>query len=179
MTRKKLLLPAGIVSFPNLFRAESILGGDKKFFTMTLMYPPEVDLKPLERLIAEAAHAKFGDELPPNFRDPMLDGDEMGRTETAGMTVLRLKAGEAYRPEVVGPDMEPIIDPAEIYPGCWARSQVSVYAYDMAGNKGVGLGMGPVQKTADGERIAGGAAPASSVFTAVTPEADDDNPFGK
>jgi hypothetical protein len=53
-----------------------------------------------------------------------------------------------------------------IYSGCWARVKVRAYAYDKAGNWGVGFGLQAVQKIADDEKFAGGGN-ASDGFEAI------------
>lgn len=53
-----------------------------------------------------------------------------------------------------------------IYSGCWARVKVRAYAYDKAGNWGVGFGLQAIQKIADDEKFAGGGN-ASDGFEAV------------
>lgn len=45
----------------------------------------------------------------------------------------------------------------EIYSGCYADVVIDVYAYDNEGNKGIGAALKAVMKTAEGERMSGGA----------------------
>lgn len=56
----------------------------------------------------------------------------------------------------------------EVYAGARGRGLLSVYAYDVSGNKGVSFGLNGVQVTGDGERLDGRQNPAD-VF-----EADED-----
>ena len=47
------------------------------------------------------------------------------------------------------------LDPNDIYSGMYARVTVRFFAYDTAGRKGVGCGLGNVLKTREGEAFSG------------------------
>lgn len=69
--------------------------------------------------------------------------------------------------EVVDRHLNRILDPTQIYSGMYANVCINVYPYLYAAKKGVGFGLGPVQKTADGDSFGGGAPTAASVFSAM------------
>ena len=54
-----------------------------------------------------------------------------------------------------------------MYSGCYANVCVNFYAYAFQSKKGIGAGLGPIQKVADGESLGGGAPSADSCFTAL------------
>ena len=60
----------------------------------------------------------------------------------------------------------------ELYSGCFAEVLVDVAAYDVDGNKGIGVYLKAVLKTADGERLSGGAPVDMSEFGLT--EAEDE-----
>ena len=73
-----------------------------------------------------------------------------------------LTASTKNKPQVVGIDnLDCELSPADIYSGMYARVTINFFAYDTAGSKGVGCGLGNVLKTRDGEALAGGASAAS------------------
>jgi hypothetical protein len=51
--------------------------------------------------------------------------------------------------------MNPIINQAEVYSGMYGRVNINFFAYSNSGNKGIGAGLGPVQKLRDGEALGG------------------------
>jgi hypothetical protein len=85
---------------------------------------------------------------------------------------------------VVDEDVQPIIDPEEFYPGCWARVTCNPYAYNRKGNAGVAFGLNNVQKMKDDENFQGGSKPEDDfepVTTGGNGEAfvdDNDDIFG-
>ena len=63
------------------------------------------------------------------------------------------------------------MSPTQIYSGIYANISVNFFPYNFQGKKGIGCGLGPVQKVADGEPLGGQAPTAKSVFTAAQPSA--------
>lgn len=73
-----------------------------------------------------------------------------------------LTASSKNKPQVVGIDnINCELAPNDIYSGMYARVTINFFAYDTAGSKGVGCGLGNVMKTKDGEPLSGGASAAS------------------
>ena len=73
-----------------------------------------------------------------------------------------LTASTKNKPQVVGIDnINCELAPQDIYSGMYARVTINFFAYDTAGSKGVGCGLGNVLKTRDGEPLAGGASAAT------------------
>lgn len=171
------------LSFVNLFEPkEPINGGTPKYSTTILI--PKSDTATKERLdsaikaAAELAKdSKWGGTIPPQYRTPIHDGDggrpsdgEPYGDECKGHWVITASAGQDFRPQVVDQALNPILDKSEVYSGCYARVNLNFYAYGGGSTgfaKGVGVGLGPVQKIADGEALGGGAVKAEDVFKAV------------
>ena len=51
--------------------------------------------------------------------------------------------------------MQEILDQSEVYSGCYARANISFYAYNTNGNKGIACGLNAIQKIRDGEPLGG------------------------
>lgn len=64
----------------------------------------------------------------------------------------------------------PIITQAEVYSGMYGRVNVTFFPYAFGGKKGVGCGLGPVQKLRDGEALGGSMPTAAQVFGAPQPQ---------
>lgn len=105
---------------------------------------------------------------PPIVPTPVYDGDGVrpsdGMTfgpECKGHWVFTASAKADYPPEVVDKAGNPIITQAEVYSGMYGRVNVTFFPYAFGGKKGVGCGLGPVQKLRDGEAL-GGSMPTAS-----------------
>ena len=159
------------LSYANLFEPKSINGSDPKYSVALLIPKTDTDtIAKVEKAIEQALQegiGKFGGKMPPRgaLRLPLRDGDtERDADEYAGHYFIN--ANSKTKPGVVDQNVQPIIDPEEVYSGCYARATVTFFAYSASGNKGVGAALGNVQKLADGDRLAGGPS-AESEFTAV------------
>jgi len=166
------------MSFPNLFEPRFNDLSKKNEFSVVALFPKGTDLSGLEKLMVAACEKKWGpnkDKWPKGLRSPIRDQSE--RIEAAksndkpspegyeeGAKFLNLRS--VNRPGVVDQNVKPIIDPGQIYPGCWGTAYISVYAYDQAGNRGVGFGLQHVQKTRDGDPL-GGRVRVEDAFKAV------------
>lgn len=150
-------------SFVSVFTPKVPMGGtgDPKYSITMLI--PKSDAKTLNEIFAEIERVKqagaaevWGNRIPPNCRIPIYDGDgvkpsdgEPFGKECEGHFVLRASSNQ--KPSVVDANVNPIINPAEFYSGCYARATVNFFAYDRNGNKGIGCGLNNVQKIEDGE----------------------------
>lgn len=108
------------------------------------------------------------------IKSPLLDGDakdddgnfKYKGDENRGHFLLRA-ANYNRRPAVVDAQVQPIIDPEQIYSGCFGNVRISFYGYAGKTNKGISPGLDAVQKTRDGERLSAGGVKAEDVFSAV------------
>ena len=66
-----------------------------------------------------------------------------------------ITASAKQQPVIVGLDMQNILNPADVYSGCYIRANINFFAYNSNGNKGVGCGLNAVQKVGDGEPLGG------------------------
>lgn len=134
-------------------------------YGVTLLIPKS-DLATMQRInaainaaITEAVPTVWGGARPPQPPQPVWDGDgyrqsgELFSEECKGHWVIT--ASSEQRPEVVDMGMNPIVDATQIYSGMFARISLRFFAYNKAGKKGIGCGLGNVQKTRDGEPLSG------------------------
>ena len=78
------------------------------------------------------------------------DGSAFGE-ECRGMWVFTASSKQA--PFVVDCNVQPIIDPAQVYSGMWGNVNVTFFPYSNAGKKGIGCALNGVQKTQDGDPL--------------------------
>ena len=145
-------------------------GGDPKY-SVTLLIP-KTDAATVANINASIKAAyedgvskKWGGAHP-TPKQIVHDGDGLRPSglpfgdECKGHWVLT--ASTKNKPQVVGIDnLDCELSPSDIYSGMYARVTINFFAYDTAGSKGVGCGLGNVLKTRDGEALAGGASAAS------------------
>ena len=170
------------LSYVNLFQPREDQNGKRKY-SVTLLIPKS-DTETLKKINdAIQAAAKIGLDgnwngtMPPQLPTPIHDGDgvrESGEPfgdECKGHWVMTASANENHPPEVVDQQLNKVLDATAVYSGCYARVFLNFYPYG-GGNttykKGVGVGLGPVQKVADGEVLGGSAPKASCVFGVVS-----------
>jgi len=101
---------------------------------------------------------KTNGKRPAKLKLPIRDGDERydEKGDVAYKGMWYINANSVQRPQVVGPDREPL-DEEDFYSGCFGRISVNFYPFDTKGNRGVAAGLGNAQKLKDGERLSGGA----------------------
>ena len=95
--------------------------------------------------------------------------------ECKGHWVFTANAKADYPPEIVDKMGNPVINQSEIYSGIYGRVNVTFFPYAFGGKKGIGCGLGPVQKLRDGEPLGGSAPTAAQVFGTPQPQAPVQN----
>lgn len=140
-------------------------GGEPKYSVTILI--PKSDAATINALYAEMEQAKqagitnaWKGVLPPIVKIPLYDGDGVRTSgepfgpECKGHMVIT--ASSKAQPQVVDLNVQPILNQAEVYSGCYGRVNLNFFAYDQAGNRGIGCGLNCIQKVADGEPLSGG-----------------------
>lgn len=167
------------LSFPHLFEPYAFETEEPRYSVMLLI--PKSDkktLKDIKRAI-EAAKERgkantWGGRMPSDIQITLKDGDdtadEFPEREGHMFMTVRTKT----KPGVVDRALNPIIDPSEVYSGCYARVSINAFAYKFGGNTGVSFGLGNVQKVDEGESL-GGATRAEEDFSALDEDEDDDD----
>ena len=169
-------------SYVNIFRSRAFREGQDAKYSICLLIPKD-DKKnvakikaAIEEAIQEGISSKWGGKRPKNLRLPLRDGDEERADEAPeyeGMSFMN--ANSTTKPGIVDKDLNEILDPDEVYSGCWGKASVNFFAYDSNGNKGIGCGLNNIQKIRDGERL--GAARASAGEDFSKEDDDDDEDF--
>lgn len=159
-------------SYVNIFTPRAVNPGDDPKYGMALIIPKS-DKATIDALrVAEAAAYELGVTTKWNGRRPVTqsiihDGDTEAdlekNPEYSGSWYMNVSSPR--KPGVVDQSVQPILDPEELYSGCWVR--VSVRAFPYAGKRnGVSFGLQNVQKLADGERLGGAGSSPEDDFSA-------------
>ncbi len=172
-------------SYVNIFKSRSFHEGQDAKYSICLLIPKEdkATIKKIKAAIEEAIQdgvsSKWGGKKPSNLKLPLRDGDEERAEEAEeyeGMYFLN--ASSNSKPGIVDKDLNEILDPDEVYSGCWGRASINFYAFNTNGNKGIGAGLNNIQKVKDGEHLGAARASAESDFgdgfTDDTDDSDDD-----
>lgn len=107
-----------------------------------------------EKVKANSA-AFFGGTVPKGLKGGLRDGDAE-KDDAAYQGAFFVNANSVQKPGVVDSNLNPILDQAEFYSGCYGRVSLTFYPYNQNGSKGIACGLGNLQKLEDGERLGGG-----------------------
>jgi hypothetical protein len=150
--------------------------GSKPKYSITLLIPKS-DTATLEALYAaekvarEAGkNTKFEGRIPNNLTTIIRDGDEDQDTdrypEFAGNMFMNVRSDR--KPVVVDQNVQEILDPTEVYSGCWVKASVNAFPFNFKGKKGVSFGLNAVQKVRDDEAFSGAKIDANEEFQPIT-----------
>ena len=146
-------------SYANVWEAKSINGSEEKYSVSLII--PKSDAKTIEEIqvaMEEAKQegvAKFGGKIPANLKLPLRDGDIDRPDDEAYQGCYFINANSKDKPQIVDKKVKPILDPKEVYSGCYGRASINFYAFNQNGNKGIACGLGNLQKLEDGEPLSG------------------------
>jgi hypothetical protein len=154
ISAKKVTTPEFRVSFPAVFKPKAFEQQEAKY-SIVMLFDKRVDLKDLKRAALNAAIEKWGPkEGWPKIRLPFKNGDEKQDLQGYPGTIV-VNASSKQRPGVVDKAVQPILDESQFYAGCYARATLIAFAYDKAGNRGIGFALQNIQKLRDGEPFSG------------------------
>ena len=167
-------------SYVALLNPRNDLNGNSKYSVTALLPKSDIQTKQaidaaIAQAIEEGRNGKWNGLVPPVVPTPIHDGDGV-RTdgspfgeECRGCWVFTASTNAdptKPRPEIVGPDLQPIMSATEIYSGMYGRLSMTFAPYFSAGKKGIGCYLNNVQKLEDGAPLAGTKASASEDFGA-------------
>lgn len=156
------------LSYCNLFQPKPPFNnpqGDPKFSVTILVPKTNTAAKALiDQAVAQAIEAgvpaKWGGVRPPQPAICVHDGDgprpsdgSAFGAECRGMWVFTASCKAERPPFVVDGNVQPIIDPTQVYSGIWANVSVTFFPYANVGKKGIGCGLNGVQKIRDDEPL--------------------------
>lgn len=165
------------LSYVHLFKPYSAVEGGEEKYSVTVLIPKEdaetkkrID-NAIEAVAKEATQKIWNGVRPPKIAIPIYDGDgvrpsdgmEFGE-ECKGHWVITVSSKADQAPEVIDRFRNPIIDPFEVKSGDYGRVSIRFFAYMFGGKKGIGGGLGNVQKLADGEPLGGSRIKAADDF---------------
>lgn len=164
------------LSYVHLFAPTKAPGSEVEKYSVSVIIPKD-DTKTLAKVKAAIDEAKqlgktskWGGKIPVNLKTPLRDGDTDRPDDEAYANSYFFNCSSTRKPGIVDRNINPILDPDEVYSGCYGRVNVNFYPFDSNGNRGVAAGLNHVQKLADGEPL-GGSVSVENAFA----EAEDDD----
>ncbi|WP_410512073.1 DUF2815 family protein [Paenibacillus sp. BR2-3] len=153
------------LSFVHLFQPHANQPGQEPKYSTTILIP-KTDVATKQRIDAavqaafnKGVAATWGGARPPQPKMPIWDGDGVRQNGDAFGPECRghwvLTASSKQQQAIVDANLNPIINQSEVYSGIFARVNINFFPYSANGNRGVGAGLGPVQKLSDGEPLGG------------------------
>jgi hypothetical protein len=155
----KIKFVTGQVRFTNLHlhKPISFIKGAEPKYTVTIIIPKSekaeiARIKAVYKDVISANEALFS--LKPLIKSTakLKDGD-LEEVSLGYQNSYYLNATTIEKPGVVDIDLNPIIDLAEIYDGCYGRASLTFYPYTTDTGAGIAIGLNNIQKLHDGEKI--------------------------
>ena len=154
------------LSYVHLFQPYAAKPGQEPKYSTTILLPKS-DIATMQKInaaiqeaIQQGVTSKWNGVRPPLISIPVHDGD--GARPYDGMPFGEeckghwvFTASSKQQQAVVDMNIQPILNQTEVYSGIYARVNVNFFPYNTNGKKGIGCGLGPVQKIADGELLGG------------------------
>ena len=165
-------------SYVALLNPRTDLNGNSKYSVTALLPKSDVRTKQaidaaITQAIEEGRNGKWNGVVPPVVPTPVHDGDGVRTNgtpfgdECKGCWVFTASTNAdpaKTKPEIVGPDLQPIMSATEVYSGMYGRLSITFAPYFSAGKKGISCYLNNVQKLEDGAPLAGTKASASEDF---------------
>lgn len=160
MSETKVVTGLTRFSYLNVFEPKAVGEGTDLKYSVSLIIPKsdKASVKKLQAAIkaaTEAGKAKFGNSIPKNLKLPLRDGDDERPEDPNYADSYFLNANAKLKPGLVDKNLQAILDPDELYSGCFGRASVTFYAFNTNGNKGIACGLNHLQKIKDGEHLDG------------------------
>ena len=167
---KKIVTGPVRLSFPHVIDPEVKEDGSKRYSAKILI--PKDDTKTLNIIQAAIKEEredycdKHGaNALPPKPKVAFYDGDTLKDDGSERLPEEKghwtLQVGTKHKPQLLGPDNQPLLDENEIYAGCWVRVSANACGYQVPGNKGITFYLNAVKKVRDDTPFSGGGNAAS------------------
>jgi len=175
--QQRILTPEFRVSFPHLFKPSGFKNSTPKY-SVTMLFPKGSDgVKLIQQAIRAAKIAEFGPDKSrwPDIESCVVDGDNPKYADKEGYKghwAIKAISNENSKPGLVDQNVEPILDQAKFYPGCYARAYVFARVWEFGGRYGVHFILDHVQKTKDGKSFSG-KKPVEQVFQPIAVEEEN------
>lgn len=135
----------GILSYPHLFTARRVdENSEPKYSVNVLIHESDPQLAQINAAVEDAKRNGFPNGFPANGKVCLKQS-----AEYPGYWEVRTSTGADSKPGVVDVNLQPVIDPSQVFPGCIGIVAVNTYSYSMTLSKGVAAGLNAVLITGE------------------------------
>lgn len=149
----RFITPKARASYPHLFTPKAFEDGEPKYQLTAMVKKGDIGdafIKLVRERQEQALTTLYGKKLPANIdRYGINDGDDSEDPEMHGHWLV--KSTNKAKPAVVDADKSEIVDPTDVYGGCYVRANMCAKAYGTPSKGGVALELVAVQFMEDGE----------------------------
>lgn len=147
------------LSYAHLHEPHAIEGNEPKYsVSLIISKEDKSTIKAVQEAIKEAQEAGkglWGGKIPGGLKSPLRDGDDERPDDDVYADAYFINANSKRKPEIVDLKGNKGLGPDQVYSGCYGRVSLNFFGYNAAGNKGIGCGLGNVQKIKDGDPLGG------------------------
>jgi len=169
-------------SYCHLTQPKRNASGEPRYSVTLLLPKSDVATKQMIDYAIEAAAQNgmarlWNGQRPPMLPTPLYDGDGVRPSDGAPFSEEYrghwvFTASGKQQPSIVDINLQPILQPTDIYSGMYIRAGVTFFSYFQQGKRGIGCALDNVQKLADGEPLGGNRASAQDDFGQAAPAAN-------
>jgi hypothetical protein len=171
-------------SYVHAFAPFAFNAGDPEKYSTQLLIPKE-DKKTLSRIKAAVnkikadpeAVKRWGGKVPSGIMSFLNDGDAIADTRPECAGCYYVNAKNTLQPGIVDASCQEIIDPAELYSGCYGRASLTLFPYNKNGSKGIGVWLNNLQKLDEGEPLSSVQPNAADDFATFSGGTEEDDPL--
>lgn len=184
---RKTTIPTKVItgkvrfSYVNIFKSRAFQTGQNEKYSICLLIPKKdkktvADINSaIDAAIRQGISEKWGGKKPSGLKLPLRDGDEERADEAEEYVgMFFLNANNDQKPGIVDIYKNEILDPTEVYSGCWGRASINFFPFNSNGNKGVAVSLNNVMKCEDGDQLGASRMSAEADFDGYDDEDDDD-----
>ncbi len=176
------------LSYPHLFKPQKAQKpGEEGKYAATLLIPKtDKNMKAMiDQAMKDAAVERWADKIPKGLKSPLKDGDlEEVHTTQKGEIQESYKGNWVLRttsktpPGCILADARTHATERDMYPGCYVRAFLSVFAWEQPTGRGVSFALNHIQKVDEGEALGRAQTRAEDVFDAIVAENEGESIFG-
>lgn len=143
------------LNYANLFTPRAVEEGEEPRYSASILIEKSdiITINKIKEAIEkskENGKILWNHTIPDNLKLPIKDGD-IEKADKHYLNNYFINTSAKYKPGIVDINLNEIINPKEIYSGCYVRCAISFYPYRQDGNYGIGCSIENIQKLADGE----------------------------
>ena len=147
------------LSFPKLFKAESVQKGGEPKFSASFLLNKKTDAAQIELIrttVEKMKHLKWGDSIPKGVKSCLHDGSEKEEHDGYDDTIMFISSSTPRRPVVVDRDVTPLTaEDTKPYAGCFVNCTLRLWAQDNDYGKRINAELCAVQFSNHGEEFSG------------------------